>query len=136
MKINYIKDGSLTIAIHIPAKNNNWPVGTSFLTDNDTYIQAATQNYTSGKVIASHKHLEYQRVVKKTQEVLFIKKGKMRAEFFSRKEKKIKTLLLVAGDIIILLAGGHGYKMLSPKTEFLEIKNGPYISEEIDRERI
>jgi len=62
--------------------------------------------------------------INKTQEVLFIKSGKLRIDLYSS-TKYYKSFILNKGDIIFLSSGGHGFKMLKP-TEIIEVKQGPY----------
>ena len=62
--------------------------------------------------------------INKTQEVLFIKSGKLRIDLYSSK-KYYRSFILNKGDIIFLSSGGHGFKMLKP-TEIIEVKQGPY----------
>lgn len=51
-------------------------------------------------------------------------------------EKQIDSFVVKAGDILILLECGHGYKILEDNTKVLEIKNGPYLGADVDRRRI
>jgi mannose-6-phosphate isomerase-like protein (cupin superfamily) len=69
-------------------------------------------------------HIENVKKINKTQEVLFIKSGKLRIDLYSSK-KYYRSFILNKGDIIFLSSGGHGFKMLKP-TEIIEVKQGPY----------
>ena len=40
---------------------------------------------------------------------------------------KVSDLKLHAGDIILLLSGGHGFTILEDSTTIVEIKQGPYL---------
>ncbi len=68
-----------------------------------------------------------------TQEVLFIKKGKLRVDFYDDYEDYLESVILEAGDVILLVSGGHGFKILE-ETEMIEVKQGPY-SGEADKKR-
>ena len=63
-----------------------------------------------------------------TQEVLFIKSGKVRVDFYSNEQEYLESRILNAGDVILLADGGHGFKMLAP-SEIIEVKQGPYCGE-------
>ena len=60
-----------------------------------------------------------------TQEVLFIKKGILRVDFYDEYEDYLESRDLHAGDIILLVSGGHGFEVLE-EVEMFEVKQGPY----------
>ncbi len=64
-----------------------------------------------------------------TQEVLLIKSGKVRVDFFDNEQQYIKSTILHPGDVILLSDGGHGFKMLE-QSEIIEVKQGPYCGEQ------
>ena len=68
-----------------------------------------------------------------TQEVLFIKKGILRVDFYDEYEDYLESRDLHAGDIILLVSGGHGFQVLE-EVEMIEVKQGPYAGEE-DKKR-
>lgn len=100
--------------------------GIKFFTD-DTYSQQLgymqrPKNY----VIPPHYHNIQKRKITNTQEVLFIKKGKVKVYFYDIKTfLNFKNIILKTGDVILLSQGGHAFKMLAP-TEIIEVKQGPY----------
>lgn len=98
----------------------------------DDPLQCLLLKFASGDIISKHQHLNHQRVVTNTQEVLIIRSGKVKAEFYSPSRKIIATSLIHTGDIVIILAGGHGFTMLEP-TEIVEIKTGPYLGKKQDK---
>jgi hypothetical protein len=73
-------------------------------------------------------HNKVQREVFYTQEVLFIRKGKVKVDFYDDNRKYIDTRTLITGDVILLASGGHGFQMLEP-TEIIEVKQGPFVGE-------
>jgi mannose-6-phosphate isomerase-like protein (cupin superfamily) len=81
-----------------------------------------------GKVIQPHVHNLIMREVKYTQEVLVIRKGKVRVDFYADNQEYLESTILKTGDIILLASGGHGFEMLE-ETEMIEIKQGPYAGE-------
>jgi len=84
-------------------------------------------------VIKAHCHKEVQRKITMTQEVLFIKKGRLLADFYTPHRKYISSRQLNAGDTVFLCAGSHGFTMLAD-TEMIEVKQGPYSGVEGDKE--
>lgn len=103
--------------------------GIEFFTPSDFSQQLGYMNRERGYVIPPHRHNLLERRVKLTQEVLFIKKGKVRADFYNDRQEYLESRILYTGDIILLAAGGHGFEMLEP-TEIIEVKQGPYYGEE------
>ncbi len=130
-----IKEGDLVLARHIPA-SAAWNDGLNFFSQNEDFIQVGVWGYGAGKELKAHIHNEVKREVLWTQEVLFVRCGKLRANIYDTNENKVAELEVNAGDVIILLRGGHGYDILENGTQVLEIKNGPYVGPERDRRRL
>lgn len=130
-----IKEGDLILARHIPS-DAAWRDGLNFFSPDSDFIQVGTWGYGTGKELKAHIHNEVQREVLWTQEVLFVRKGMVKANIFDTNQKKVAELNVQAGDVIILLRGGHGYEILEDGTQVLEIKNGPYVGADTDRRRI
>lgn len=130
-----VKDKDVVLARYIPA-STAWEEGLSFFSDDDDYIQVGTWGYDSPKELLAHTHNEVHRDVAWTQEVIFVKKGSIKAEIYDLSNKKIKDIVCNVGDIIVLLRGAHGYHILEDDTQVLEVKNGPYVGADLDRVRI
>lgn len=130
-----IKEGDLVLARHIPAEVA-WVDGLNFYSKDNDFIQVGIWGYSAGKELKAHIHNEVKREVLWTQEMLFIRTGQLRANIFNTQEQKVAELIVSAGDIIILLRGGHGYDILEDGTQVLEIKNGPYVGPDLDRRRL
>ena len=103
--------------------------GIEFFTDDDSSQQLGYMNRPKDYVIPPHRHNLVKRDVHLTQEVLFIKSGKVRVDFFDNNQQYIKSSILFAGDVILLADGGHGFKMLE-QSEIIEVKQGPYCGEQ------
>lgn len=99
--------------------------GISFFTENSFSQQLAYMSHPQGKVIQPHVHNAIVREVKFTQEVLFIKKGRLRVDFYSEDQVYLESDILNAGDVILLTEGGHGFEALED-LEMIEVKQGPY----------
>ena len=102
--------------------------GISFFTPNEFSQQLAYMEHPAGHDIAPHVHNAVKREVHYTQEVLVIRKGKLRVDFYDDDRKYIESHVLEAGDVILLIGGGHGFKVLED-LEMFEIKQGPYAGE-------
>ncbi|OHX37133.1 hypothetical protein BJL95_20895 [Methylomonas sp. LWB] len=103
--------------------------GIEFFTPGTYSQQIGYMNRPSGYVIPPHVHNPVTREVHYTNEVLFIKSGKLRVDFYSEQQVYIESTVLEAGDVILLSIGGHGFEMLEP-TEIIEVKQGPYAGDQ------
>lgn len=130
-KLRMIKKNDRLIAIII--KNNYQCEGVDFITPNEYSQQLAYMHHPAGKTIDAHVHNLVHRNVVLTQEVLFIKKGKLRVDFYDDYKDYLESQILEAGDVILLTSGGHGFKVLE-EVEMIEVKQGPY-SGELDKTR-
>jgi quercetin dioxygenase-like cupin family protein len=129
--IEWIKDGDELLALVV--RDSYKPTRTEFLTPDDFKQQIGFIVYKSGGVIDPHDHKPSQRTIVGTSEVLLVKEGKLEAHIFSKQRIFVDKIILGPGDILLLLAGGHGFKMLEDTT-LIEIKQGPYLGLE-DKER-
>ena len=135
MKTEKIVDGNATLAIVI--RGADWEGGgLNFVSSNEDYQQVGIWGYSKGQKLPPHIHLIAPREVLHTQEVIFVKEGRVRADVYSQEKKFLRAIELGKGDTMILLHGGHGYQILEDNTRVLEVKNGPYIGAEKDRKRI
>lgn len=121
--INIIKNGN-TIMAYIITKNHT-ESGTKFITPNDFSQQLAYMNHKKGHKIVPHVHNPVRRNVKMTLEVLFIKKGSVRIDFYDDDRNFLQNFTLNEGDTILLASGGHGFEALED-LEMIEVKQGPY----------
>lgn len=102
--------------------------GIHFFTPHDFSQQLAYMNHPAGKIIPPHVHNPVQREVFYTQEVLFLKRGRLRVDFYDEDRNYLNSRILEAGDTILLASGGHGFEALE-EIEMIEVKQGPYAGE-------
>lgn len=134
MKVEEIKDRDTVLALIV--RGEEWEEGLNFVSSNEDFLQIGVWWYDKEKVLEPHIHLNAPRLISHTQEVVFVKEGRIRANIYTQKEKFLISVELKAGDIISLLKGGHGYEILEEDTKILEVKNGPYVGPDKDRKRI
>lgn len=99
--------------------------GIVFFTPSDFSQQLGYMHRPAGYVIAPHVHNEVVREVTLTNEVLFIRSGRVRVDFYDEQRRWVDSRVLATGDLVLLARGGHGFEMLEP-TEMIEVKQGPY----------
>ena len=135
MNTDFIQHKGLVLAMIVRGESE-WDKGLNFISAESDFVQAGFWNYDKGKKLQAHLHLDCLRQVLKTQEVILVKRGKLRVDIYTPQKVLFQSIELIAGDIGIFLHGGHGYEILEDDTMVLEIKNGPYVGPENDRERI
>jgi len=103
--------------------------GLAFFTPDEFSQQLAYMRHPAGKRIEPHVHNPVPREVIYTQEVLFIRKGRIRVDFYSEARDFLESCVLEQGDVILLASGGHGFEVIE-EVEIIEVKQGPYAGEE------
>ena len=76
-------------------------------------------------MVKPHLHKKRLTRILYTTEVILLLKGIIRVDFYTHRKKYLFSKLLKQKDIIMLVSGGHGFKILK-NAEMLEIKQGPY----------
>ncbi|RFS33268.1 hypothetical protein DYI81_04950 [Acinetobacter sp. SWAC5] len=107
--------------------------GIEFFTPNDFSQQLAYMKRPKDYVISPHVHNPVPREVQFTKEVLYLKSGKVRVDFYDDQQKYLESTVLNTGDVILLAFGGHGFEMLE-ESEIIEVKQGPYAGD-LDKTR-
>jgi len=121
--VEYIKIAEQILGVIIRA--NYEKEGISFFTPDSFSQQLGYMNRPQGYEIPPHVHNLVKRDVELTQEVLFVKSGKVRIDFYDDDRNYLESRLLYQGDVVLLAHGGHGFKMLE-QSEIIEVKQGPY----------
>ncbi len=101
------------------------PEKTTFLTPPDLNLQVGFVVYPADGEIARHIHRPTERQTTGTSEVLIVKKGRCLIDIYSDEQELVVTHELCSGDVILMVEGGHGFRMLED-TVLLEVKQGPY----------
>ena len=116
--------------------------GINFFTEDSSNQQFGYMNHAKGHLIKPHRHKKRVTKIFYTTEVIILFKGLLRVDFYNEKQEYLFSKIIKAKDIIMLVHGGHGFKILK-KTEMIEVKQGPYSSikdkvkfNEIDEKKI
>lgn len=109
--------------------------GVNFFTPEDNPLQMGVLKYGKGTEIKPHVHKTSIKMISKIQEVLHIEYGKIEASFYDVTGEKVGSNILDVGDTVLLLDGGHGFKMFED-SKILEIKQGPYLGPDEDKEQL
>lgn len=121
-----VSHGGRVLAMILPG--NFHEPGIHFFTPPEYSQQLAYMQHPSGKQILPHVHNPVAREVLTTQEVLFIRKGRLRVDFYDDAQTYLESRILEGGDTILLASGGHGFEVLED-LEMIEVKQGPYAGE-------
>lgn len=101
------------------------PTETTFVTPPDFKQQVGFVVYPEGGEIARHVHKPLERHLVGTSEVLVVKSGRCLVDIYDDDRELVATRELGSGDIMLMVGGGHGFRMLED-TVLLEVKQGPY----------
>ncbi len=102
--------------------------GIEFFTPEHFSQQLGYMKRPRGYVVKPHLHLPVIREIYFTKEVLFIKSGKVRIDFYDQNTTYLESKILKRGDVILLAFGGHSIEVLE-EAEIIEVKQGPYAGE-------
>ncbi len=125
--IEKITHNDLILAIII--RGNFKKKGIEFFTPKHFSQQLGYMCRPKGHVVEPHSHRLVERKVSLTQEVLFVKSGKIKIELFDSDQTFVEECIVTTGDTILLATGGHGLEMLED-SELIEIKQGPYVNDD------
>ena len=112
----------------IIVRNEFRPDGIQFVTPDDYSQQLGYMRRPAGYVIQPHIHLQVDRQASFTQEVLYMRKGRVRVDFYREDESYVDSREISTGDVVLLSTGGHGFEMLE-ESELIEVKQGPYLDD-------
>jgi hypothetical protein len=108
------------------------PEETTFVTPPDYKQQLGFIAYPKGGEVQRHLHLPLERHLVGTSEVLLVRKGRCMVDVYDDAKELVATREVKAGDVVLMVGGGHGFRMLED-TLFLEVKQGPYLESEKER---
>lgn len=116
--------------------------GIEFLTPSRFQQQLAYMHRPRGYVINPHNHPPVKRSIRFSQEVIFVRKGRLRVDFYDNKRNYVESRVLQRGDVLFLASGGHGFEFMRDG-ELIEVKQGPFLKkmqsvkfEPLERERL
>ena len=99
--------------------------GINFFTPKEAIQQFGYMKHKRNYLIMPHQHNKRLTKILITTEVIILFKGILRVDFYNNKKKYLFSKKIYAGDLIMLVNGGHGFKVLKD-VEMLEVKQGPY----------
>lgn len=122
--VEIISDGDVPLAYIVDPK---WkPERTEFFTPDHFTQQIGMIVYGAGEQIIPHVHVPVERHITGTTECVIVRQGACEIDIYNADREFIVTRSLSEGAIILLLAGGHGFRM-TEHTILFEVKQGPYV---------
>ena len=121
--IEIISTGGQQLAYIV--RGGHLPEATIFITPSSLKQQVGYVVYPAGGQIKRHTHRPLERHLIGTSEVLVVLKGRAEIDVYDDELALVATRELHSGDVMLMIGGGHGFRMLED-TVFLEIKQGPY----------
>ncbi len=131
VSIEWIKHKDVNLGLIIRADYR--PDESVFITPETYNQQIGFIVYQKGKSITPHVHKPVERTIRGTSEVLLLRYGHCWVDFYRPDKSLYCSREVRTGDLIILIDGGHGFRMIQDTT-FMEVKQGPYLGIE-DKER-
>jgi hypothetical protein len=131
MEIETITDGEETLAYVVRASNA--PDRTLFVTPDDCVQQVGFVVHSAGSEVQRHFHLPVERKIVGTPEVLVVRQGRCEMDVYDRDQRFVATTELAPGDVMVMVSGGHGFRM-QEDTILLEVKQGPYFGPDEKRQ--
>jgi hypothetical protein len=125
--IEEIRDNDKLLALII--RHDFHADGIRFFTPSDFSQQLGYMNRPRGHVIEPHVHNPVSREVQYTKEVLLVKSGRVRVDFYDEDKNYLRSRIIQTGDVLLLAYGGHGFEMLEA-SEMIEVKQGPYAGDQ------
>lgn len=124
--VEHVTHGEATLAIIIRQRFDE--PGLHFFTPAGFSQQLAYMSHPRGKIIEAHVHNPVERAITCTQEVLIVRRGAIRVDFYSSDKLYVTSRVLEAGDVALLAEAGHGFEVLED-IQMIEVKQGPYIGD-------
>jgi mannose-6-phosphate isomerase-like protein (cupin superfamily) len=123
-----ILDESTGLELALVIRSSYGDPGINFVTGDDSVHQLGVLKWPRGHLIDAHVHNPMTRTIDSTQEVLFIRSGRVRVDLYGEDRLYRSSLELASGDVIFLASGGHGFEILED-ADIVEVKQGPYRGE-------
>ena len=116
-------------------ESGDWKEGLAFYSNDAEFIQVGTWFYDKGKQIQNHVHNKFPRTADMTCEAIYMVSGRMRVNLYTLDKHFVEAFEAKEGEIVVLLEVGHGFEILEDNTKVLEIKNGPFMGVDKDKEK-
>ena len=123
MTVDVIRSGDSTLCYIV--RSESLSTATEFITPPEMTLQVGHIVHPSGHKISRHENRPQERNISGIGEFLLVQRGRCEMDVYDGQRSLVATRELRAGDFVVLLDCGHGFRMLED-TVLLEVKEGPY----------
>lgn len=126
----FVRDGTQQLAIVIRggASKDKY----NFSTAPESSLQLGVTFYRRGDEVAPHGHHQRHAASRDCQEFLMVQDGAIEVMVFREDGTRVARFELGPGEAVLFQQGCHSLRCLAP-TRLLEVKQGPYVSPELDK---
>jgi mannose-6-phosphate isomerase-like protein (cupin superfamily) len=135
MLIQHVLDPVTHAVLGIVLAGHKKTEGISFVTKATDALQVGAMNWPAGHKIVPHVHKEYRREVEGCSEVLVVREGSAEVVWYDEKRAPITRRTVDAGDVLVIVAGGHSLTAGPEGFEAIEARVGPYRGADEDKLR-
>jgi hypothetical protein len=96
-----------------------------FFTSKDEEFQFGAMHRNEGYKIDRHLHPRQQRIINRTSELLLVRGGSVRVDFYNNDRKWIASEIVKDGEFLLSFDGGHSFEFIE-SSMIIELKQGPY----------
>ena len=130
--VEEIRGSEGCLALIIPKSFGSY--GSAFATPEDNALQVGAIVREAGDSIPAHNHKAFEHTYTgPRQEFLHVVEGRMRVTILDHQGQAVAERVLVAGDSMLQLSGGHRFEF-EADTRLIEVKQGPYGGKEKDKQ--
>lgn len=133
MTTEFVVDGAQNIIAIILWREGDDTRGIRFVTPKHFPLQLGYMVRERDYEIKRHRHKPWKREVHTTQEVLIVREGIVEVDLYGMNRELVCSKVLAQDDIIMLAAGSHAIRFRDNAT-LIEVKQGPYVDAEVDKE--
>jgi hypothetical protein len=127
------KDNNL---LAITGNKNDFKNGWTFSPYQDKPFNWGFGLFDKGYSAQPHIHRIQERITPhKTIEFFYVAQGCISISIYDNNKSLISLFRLEEGDFVCFYDGGHSMDIMRDHTQVIETKNGPYISDMIEKER-
>ena len=105
---------------------------TTFFSDPNSSFQFGFVAHKKGYEEEIHYHKAIEKKISEVSQVLFVQRGTVVVDFYNDDKTKIIDISLKKGDAVNIISGIHRIRVLED-CQCLTVKQGPFISDEMDK---
>ena len=105
---------------------------TTFFSPAESSFQFGLLAHAANFTEQAYFHKPVKRVVEDLQQMFIVQRGKVEVQLYTDNRKLLKSIILSAGDAIVLIHGIHSIKVIEDM-QCISVKQGPFLGTENDK---